>query len=236
MEDFSEIIDWENIFKNSEKFKNNKPFKFQYIENFFKKKYYTKLRETYPKIDESWGLDNAIGSYKYHKTYGLKTSEITGFENDSSISEEWKKFLRYLNTKEFADNIKKFSDLNVTKTKYAGFTAYKKGGFHIPHIHNNGENCLIILCYFNQNWPKGEGGGTYVATEEDESTMIFEPDNLDNTMMVFQDGPKAAHGVRYITKDVVRQGFQFELQNYSIKNGWSGEKGYENLISELEKE
>ena len=141
--------------------------------------------------------------------------------------------MQYISTKEFIENFQKFSGLNISNCKYAGFTAYKKGGFHTPHIHNNGPNCLIMLFYFNKNWPKGEGGGTYVATEEDESTLIFEPSNLDNTMMVFEDGPKSAHGVRYITKDIVRQGFQLELQNYSPEIGWSGEQGYKNLMSEL---
>ena len=79
-----------------------------------------------------------------------------------------------------------------------------------------------MLFYFNKNWPKGEGGGTYIATEEDESALIFEPSDLDNTMMVFQDGPNSAHGVRYITKDVTRQGMQITLEEYDEESKcWS---------------
>lgn len=237
MKGSSGIIDWENLQNYSEKFKKSKPFRFGYVENFLVKDFYEKLRQTYPKIDDTWGVDNTVGSYKYAKTFSYnpksKEMEITGYENDLAISSEWKKLLQYFSTKEFIENFRKFSGLDVTNCKYAGFTAYKKGGFHTPHIHNNGPNCLIMLFYFNKNWPIGEGGGTYVATEEDESTMIFEPNNLNNTMMVFEDGPKSAHGVRYITKDVVRQGFQLELQNYSPEKGWSGEHGYKNLMSEL---
>lgn len=237
MKNSSEIIDWDNLQSHSEKFKKSKPFKFGYVENFFVKDFYEKLRQSYPKIDDTWGIDNSVGSYKYARLYQhnqkSKEIEITGYENDSLISNEWKSLLQYISTKEFIENFQKFSGLNISNCKYAGFTAYKKGGFHTPHIHNNGPNCLIMLFYFNKNWPKGEGGGTYVATEEDESTLIFEPSNLDNTMMVFEDGPKSAHGVRYITKDIVRQGFQLELQNYSPEIGWSGEQGYKNLMSEL---
>lgn len=239
MEDFSGIVDWQNLQDRSKQFQKNKPFRFGYVEDFFVKGFYEKLRQTYPKIDDTWKLDNTVGSFKYYKDFWYnpksKDMEIVGYENDPLISSEWKKLFRYLSTKEFIENFRRYSGLDVTNCKYGGFYAYKKGGFHTPHIHNNGPNCLIVLFYFNRNWPKGEGGGTYMATEEDESSMIFEPSNLDNTMMVFEDGPKAAHGVRYITKDVVRQAFQFELQNYSAENGWSGEHGYDNFMSEIKK-
>ena len=41
-----------------------------------------------------------------------------------------------------------------------------------------------------------------MASEPDESSIIFEPYNLDNSIALFHDGPKAAHGVRYISKDI----------------------------------
>ena len=37
MEDFSDVMDWENFFKQSENFKNSKPCKFAFVENVFKK-------------------------------------------------------------------------------------------------------------------------------------------------------------------------------------------------------
>lgn len=239
MKSYPAIIDWENLQKHSEKFKKSKPFKYAYIENFLVKDFYEKLRQSYPKVDDTWKFQNAVASHQYSRVYyhnpKSKKMDITGYENDPLLSNEWKTFYQYLSSDEFIENFRKFSGLNVTNTKHAGFLAYKKGGYHMPHIHNNGANCLLILFYFNKDWPKGEGGGTYVATEDDESTLIFEPSNLDNTMMCFEDGPQSAHGVRYITKDLVRQGFHLEIQNYSTKEGWSGsgEKGYKNFIATL---
>jgi len=231
------IIDWENMQKYSDDFKKNKPFKFVYIKNFFASDFYEKLRQSYPTIDDTWKIENMSGTYKYVKNYDYNSKseqmELTGYEDDSLISEEWKIALQYFSSDEFIENFRKFSGLNVTTTKYAGFTAYKKGGFQTPHIHNNGSNCLLMLFYFNKNWPKGEPGGTYMAAEEDESTLIFEPHDLDNTMMAFEDGPKSAHGVRYITKELVRQAFQLEIQEYSVEDGWSGDHSRENLVSEL---
>ena len=70
---------------------------------------------------------------------------------------------------------------------------------------------------------KGSPGGTYMASDVDESSIIFEPYNLDNSVAVFQDGPKAAHGIRLITKDVERRALQITLEGYSTDKGWTGE-------------
>ena len=78
------------------------------------------------------------------------------------------------------------------------------------------------MVYFSKNWKNGDPGGTYMATEEDESSIIFEPCNLDNSVAIFQDGPNAAHGVRYITKDVERHALSITLERYDEKSGWTG--------------
>jgi len=51
--------------------------------------------------------------------------------------------------------------------------------------------------------------------------MIFEPYNLDNSAIIFHDGPHAGHGVRYITKDVERRAIQIYLEEYSPETGLS---------------
>ena len=48
------IINWTNVFANSETFKNNKPFHFGFVENVFESDFYNVLYETYPKVDSSW--------------------------------------------------------------------------------------------------------------------------------------------------------------------------------------
>ena len=101
--------------------------------------------------------------------------------------------------------------------------SYTKGGFQEPHIHNIGPSTLIIMVYLSKNWVKGSPGGTYMASDVDESSIIFEPYNLDNSVAVFQDGPKAAHGIRLITKDVERRALQITLEGYSTDKGWTGE-------------
>lgn len=224
MEDFSNLINWDNLHKNSETFKENKPFKFGFIEEFFVREFYEKLYETYPKIDKTWKKANTLFKFQYAKLWN-NPDDV----KDQSISKEWKKLMRYASTDEFVDHLRKYSGIEVTKCFNFGFMAYQQGGFQLPHIHNIGPSTLIIMLYFSKDWEKGDPGGTYMALKEDESSIIFEPYDLDNTMAIFHDGPRAAHGVRYIAKDVVRQGFQITLENFS-SSGWSGKHESENPI------
>ena len=225
MEIFSDLINWDNLLAKSMDFKKNKPFRFAFVEEFFHRDFYEKLYETYPKIDKTWGINSDHSKFQYYKTWNCRpTSEPVMDGDDPTLSEYWNKLKRYVMSKEFIENFKKFSGVDVGKTKHLLFMGYKKGGFQLPHIHNVGPSTLILMLYFSKNWPKGDPGGTYMAKEEDESTIIFEPYNLDNSMALFQDGPKAAHGVRYISKDIIRQGFQITLEGYSSTSGWSGDK------------
>ncbi len=110
----------------------------------------------------------------------------------------------------------------------------RRGGFQLPHIHNSGPSTLVCMLYFSKNWIKGDPGGTYLTPEEDESLMQFEPYNLNNSMLIFQDGPHAGHGVRYLTKDVERRAVQAYFEEFTEKNGWSGDASKkENVQREL---
>tara|TARA_B100000029_G_scaffold367750_1_gene361211 strand:- start:217 stop:897 length:681 start_codon:yes stop_codon:yes gene_type:complete len=216
------IINWEHVFQNSENFKNNKPFKFTFIENFFNEKFYAKLFETYPKIDNTWiDSSNMTKSQLVKEWNNGSTNQAVKDGDDPSLSDEWNKFKKYAESSEFIDNFKNFSGVNVTKLKFFKFMGYQKGGFQLPHIHNGGPTTLVIMVYFSKGWKENDPGGTYMSENTDEDSIIFEPYNLDNTMAIFHDGPRAAHGVRRIKNDITRQGLQITLENYSSENGWS---------------
>jgi hypothetical protein len=78
------------------------------------------------------------------------------------------------------------------------------------------------MLYFSKNWKKDDPGGTYIATGLDESSIVFEPYNLDNTAVFFQDSPTAAHGARYISKNVERKAIQVYLEGFNAETGWTG--------------
>ena len=224
MEDFSNIINWDAVQNQSESFKNQTPFHFAFIEEFFKKEFYEKLFETYPKIDKTWKITNHPTKTQLNKYWnGISANDVVGYEDDLQYSEEWNKFKRYTQSKEFIEKIREFSNVPVNKLKFFQFMSYTKGGFQEPHIHNVGPSTLIIMVYLSKNWVKGSPGGTYMASDVDESSIIFEPYNLDNSVAVFHDGPKAAHGIRLITKDVERRALQITFEGYSTDKGWTGE-------------
>ena len=217
----SNIINWENVLAHSKTFQDQKPTKWAFLEEFFVRDFYEKLYETYPKKDESWSFESADDKSAYRKWWAGHSNQISNDVEDSNFSESWNQFHHHLFSEEFLSNIRKFSGIPVNRLKYFAFTLLTRGGYQLPHIHNVGPSTLILMVYFNKNWKKGDPGGTYVTPEEDESQMIFEPYNLDNTTIILHDSPHAGHGVRYITKDVERRAIQIYLEKYSQETGWS---------------
>lgn len=228
-ENFNDICNWDNLFKQSEIFKNNKPFKFAFIEEILKRDFYEKLINTYPQYDnkdKKWISSTQFSKFQFIRAWGNFKPMEPNLEivEDPDISPEWNRFYKFLHSQEFIENMKKFSGISVNRLKSFRFSLFHKGGFQLPHIHNDGPSTLIIFFNFSKGWEKGDPGGTYVASEENESKIIFEPYNLDNTMTILQDGPYSAHGARYITKDVKRQALQIYLEEYSKEKGWSGKR------------
>ena len=221
MTENSNIINWENVFACSKTFQENKPAKWAFVEEFFVRDFYEKLYETYPNKDDSWSMESADDKSNYRKWWGTDRSEHFATDvEDTSFSESWNKFHRYLFSDELISNFRKFSGIPV-KLKQFSLMLLTRGGYQLPHIHNVGPNTMILMLFFSKNWKKGDPGGTYVTPDDTESNMIFEPSNLDNTAIIFQDGPHAGHGVRQITKDVERRAVQIYLEKYSSETGWS---------------
>ena len=87
----------------------------------------------------------------------------------------------------------------------------------MPHTHHPTEKKedygynLTLLVYFAKGWKNGNPGGTYLASEEDEESIIFEPYDLDNSCVIFVESPHSWHGSRYMTQDAIRRSVQFTL-------------------------
>ena len=244
------IINWENVFAHSKTFQEQKPAKWVFIEEFFVRDFYEKLYETYPKKDDSktinitnhhlidpselatgggtnWSYQatNEANAYRKWWTGGSsliqqKPTPDRGFVEDPTFSESWNQLYRYLFSDELMSNFRKFSGIPV-KLKQFSLMLLTRGGYQLPHIHNVGPSTMILMLFFSKNWKKGDPGGTYITPDDTEPNMIFEPSNLDNTAIIFQDGPHAGHGVRQITKDVERRAVQIYLEKYSSETGWS---------------
>ena len=224
LEDFSGIINWKNLFSKSENFQKNQPFKFGFIENIFETAFYNNLYGSYPSFDTFKDGSDLSKSQLLRRWGNTLPKKYVDPGNDSNLSEEWNRLKRYAESNEFIENFRKFSGTRVNKLQQFHFIGYTQGGFQLPHIHNVGPNTLVLMFYFSKGWKKGQAGGTYMASEEDESKIIFEPYDLDNSLALFQDGPKAAHGARVISENVERRALQITLEEWSEKDGWSSEK------------
>lgn len=220
MSEFDNIINWENVFRNSETLKNNDP-QYGFVKEVFVKKTYDKLYQTYPKEDDGawYRPTHDYTRSSMRRNFGRKKSgNPIDADDDPLLSKEWNILGRYFLSNEFAENISKYTGIKVSKVTAFNFINLHKGDFNLPHNHfpdfkkdDSREFKLTILMYFTKNWQKGDPGGTYICTNQDESSIVFEPYDLDNSMICFAEGPKAWHGSRIIMKDVVRQSIQFNM-------------------------
>lgn len=211
------IINWQNVLANSNSFQNNKPFPYGFVEDVFEKKFYDKLYQTYPKEDEYWYVPKDWSRSSLKRFFGKDEFGVFVDDEDPNLSKEWNDFHHYINTKEFVENMTKYTGIKLKGVRHFGFIKNRKGDFNMPHRHygesqnNIAGYDLTILMYFAKDWKKGDPGGTYVCANEDEASIIFEPYNLDNSMMCFKETPYSWHGSRYMTKDVIRPSIQFTM-------------------------
>lgn len=216
------IVNWEKAFTESEKFKNTSPTKWAFIEEFLQRDFYLKLKESYPKFDDTWEYEDSYDKISYRKYWKMNDKKIVSPENDERYSESWNQFMKYAQSKEFCKKLEEFTGIPVTNLKHFGFMLIKKDGFQLPHIHNVSDKTLMVFVYFSDDWKEGDPGATYLSKDTNEENIIFEPYNLDNTSLIVLDGPNAAHGARTITKDVERKAIQLTYEPYSEEDGWYG--------------
>ena len=233
------IVNWQKAYDQSSNFKNSGPTKWAFVKEFLDRDFYEELYKTFPKFDNTWYLTDSAGSkmdekLAYRKFWKREKSRyyIDGTpidehnliqEYDSMYSESWNKFLNHAWSEEFVKKLVEVTGVEVSGLRHFCFMYAKKDCFQSPHIHNVSDKTLIVFLYFSKNWEEGDPGGTFLSDGLDESKILFEPYDLDNTALFVLDGPKAAHGVRKITKDVERRAIQLTYEPFSTTNGWYGE-------------
>jgi len=229
-----DIVNWQNAHEQSSNFKNHSPTKWTFVKEFLNRDFYEELYKTYPKLDNTWNEENSDEKLAYRKFW--KRDEVRYYadgtprehnliqEYDSRYSESWNKFLEHLWSKEFIKKLVEVTGVEVTGLRHFCFMYAKKDCFQSPHIHNVSDKTLIAFIYFSKNWEKGDPGGTFLSDGNDESKILFEPYDLDNTSLFVLDGPNAAHGMRKITKDVERRAIQLTYEPFSTNDGWHGRK------------
>ena len=217
------IVNLQNAYDQSSNFKNSSPTKWAFVKEFLDRNFYEELYKTYPKFDDTWSLEDSYDKISYRKLWKIDQEKTIIMEHDSRYSESWNKFLKYAWSEEFIKKLVEVTGVEVTGLRHFCFMYAKKDGFQSPHIHNVSDKTLIVFIYFSKNWEEGDPGGTYLSDGRDESKILFEPYDLDNTSLFVLDGPNAAHGVRRITKDVERRAIQLTYEPFSTTDGWYGQ-------------
>ena len=217
------IVNWQNASSQSLNFKNSSPTKWAFIKEFLDRGFYEELYKTFPKFDDTWSLEDSYDKISYRKFWKKDDERNHIQEYDSRYSESWNKFLKHAWSEEFIKKLVEVTGVEVTGLRHFCFMYAKKDGFQSPHIHNVSDKTLIVFIYFSKNWKEGDPGGTYLSDGRDESKILFEPYDLDNTSLFVLDGPNAAHGVRRITKDVERRAIQLTYEPFSTTDGWYGQ-------------
>ena len=224
MNSFPKIMNWSNLLKFSKDFQNKTPFHFGFLENVFEQSFYDNLFDSYPKFDQTWIRIEEPDKSAYRKFwFGDNTQTTDRLGDNNEFSESWNTFHRYIHSSEFEENFSKFVGIPELKTKHFTFANLKKGGFQYPHAHNSSTSTLTMFFYFVKDWQQGDPGCTYFASGEEDSDILVEPYNLDNTMTLFRDADNAYHGVRYIEKDIERRSVCVIMERYTEEKIWDSE-------------
>ena len=105
----------------------------------------------------------------------------------------------FLHSDEFLNALKKFSDVPIDRMKTFRFVLYHKGGFQLPHIHNDGPSTLIVFFNFSKGWEKGEIGKnkdptamkvTFTCTDYTVPSSCTECDHLTDSTCLSSSTPK----------------------------------------------
>ena len=135
------IVNWNNVFKNSEAFQNSKPFPFGFIENFLTQDLYDELYNTYPTLtDKRWiSVTSDFGRSAKRRWFGdadPSTERASVNTKDPILSQSWNDFFNYLHSKEFIENMSKYSGVKLKGFKHFSFMVNEKGSFNMPHTHH----------------------------------------------------------------------------------------------------
>ena len=108
-DNFDDICNWDNLFKQSETFKNNKPYKFAFIEEILNRDFYEKLYETYPqydKNDKKWFTSTQFSKSQWYRGWShYESGYYSGEDEDPDLSPEWNRFYKFVHSKIFAENL-----------------------------------------------------------------------------------------------------------------------------------
>jgi len=179
-----------------------KPYKYVFIDNFFKESFVDELLESYP--DQSVLKKNReeIGGNKNILERGMY-----GCSLPEEMPETWQRSFPKLNEKDFVDFVEEItgikgllSDNHNTIGHWAGIRAMAAGGYQLIHSdarlhpHSNLEKKITFLCYLNKDWKEGDSGYLEIWNDNMEE-CVEKISPLYNRAIFFENTATSYHGV-----------------------------------------
>ena len=101
---FNEIFELDKFMDESENFKNNKPFKFTYVENIFKPDFYQKLHDGYPDEENDMLQSTQFSKNSLYRgwanMYDVTENENAKSVEDPKLNQQWNTLVEYNKSKD----------------------------------------------------------------------------------------------------------------------------------------
>ena len=195
---------------------------FSYIENFMSKESHKYLLNNWPDINYFNHNKKIIKHYSSKAEWPTKNSQST-----LSGSQNLKKFYSYLLSGEFKKFFDKLISFENKDYKLCAISASmaSNDSYLIPHIDgvikNKEQNKNYNFIYFidGYNEDPALGGGTGFYKDNEFKTPIFVPNNLINSILIYNQTQEFYHGFKTIKcpKEIYRKTVNFQITPVSSK-------------------
>ncbi len=195
---------------------------FSYIENFMSKESHKYLLNNWPDINYFNHNKKIIKHYNSKAEWPTKNSQST-----LSRSQNLKKFYSYLLSGEFKKFFDKLISFENKDYKLCAISASmaSNDSYLIPHIDgvikNKEQNKNYNFIYFidGYNEDPALGGATGFYKDNEFKTPIFVPNNLINSILIYNQTQEFYHGFKTIKcpKEIYRKTVNFQITPVSSK-------------------
>jgi len=183
--------------------------KYLFIENILTKQSYDALLNDWPKSFYFNPMGKIIKEYNWGFVHKRKTTNFNFEKGDIKKNVVLKNFYQFLISQKFSNFINKL--LKYEKNEYEInsilSTTAKGGSFLIPHVDNiqktertDSYNCIFFLDGDDKNLDTC--GATSIYNDNNFKDLIFQPQNLKNSMLVYNSTNDFFHGFKYTNKQM----------------------------------
>jgi len=174
------------------------PYSWLKLDGFISRDLGQRLSETYPQNDFTLNKRLSGGSKQYQFSV-RNIVEKGGWKELEGISEEWIRFLRYVDSESFTREVEEMTGLELAEcSKDIGFFRFDQGDWVSPHIDREYKRLTFVL-YFNVEWHSSWGGCLHILKSKDSDSWVTESLPLIGNAAGIIKSANAWHAVTPVT-------------------------------------